>query len=431
MERMRIMDSRRTGENRSMRVLFVVKEYIPKPIPPGLCVMKVQKALLERGVQSDVLMAGDKEGLYCTIETGDVYSIKSEITFEKKREGIINFLKFHIPMLITWPVPSIKKVNDYRRMIAKLNSERHYDAIIGTMFPPDVCIACSVFDHFFLYELDSLINNPMYKEGFKKYLRHRLYYLEQKLFDRAELIIHLNNNKKFYSKEKYSMYSDKSVYTDIPELTDKSDSNDVGIIDNNFLQEMSEDEIVMVYSGHLSKEYRSPSNLIKLIKGVSKSINLKCLFFSRGDCEDDLRKAEKETNGVIKRMGYVSQEELTRYTHRADFLLDIGNRLCGEDYSLPSKVIYYMAIGKPIIHMNGINDSAIAYLEKYGLAFNVSEEKSQEEIFKEVLEFIKNNKGRKIPFKDVAEKFPQNTPVYTADLIINQIKKRTVQSLIM
>ena len=49
-----------------MRVLFVVKEYLPKPTPPGLCVMNVRRALFSRGVQSDVLMVGDREGSYCS-----------------------------------------------------------------------------------------------------------------------------------------------------------------------------------------------------------------------------------------------------------------------------------------------------------------------------------------------------------------------------
>jgi hypothetical protein len=407
-----------------MRVLFVVKEYLPKPTPPGLCVMNVQKALLAKGVQSDVLMVGEEEGFYKTLETGDVFCIKSGIRFEKKKESLIDYLKVHLPMVITWPIPSTKRVNDYRRMIQKLNEEKHYDAIIGTMFPPDVCVACSYFDHFFLYELDSLINNPMYKSGLKKHLGHRLKRVERRLFNSAEFIIHLNNNKLFYSKERYNKYSAKSVYTDIPELTRVASLEDNQNLENGFTKENKENQIVMVYSGHLSKDYRSPTKLISLIKAMSETINISCLFFSRGDCEDELRQAEIDTNGIIKRMGYVSQEELSKYTHKADFLLDIGNRLSGEDYSLPSKVICYMAMGKPIIHINGVNDSAIKYLEKYGLAINISEESDIKDAAKQTIKFINSNRGKIIPFDEVAEKFPQNTPEYTAELIISQIQNR-------
>lgn len=175
-----------------MRVLFVVKEYLPKPTPPGLCVMNIQRALLDKGVQSDVLMVGDEEKIYCSNEFGIVYSIKSGVRFEKGKDGIVSYLKTRLPMIFTWPVPSVKRVKDYRRVIQRLNQKNEYDAIIGTMFPPDVCVACSSFEHFFYYELDSLINNPVYKQGGKRYFQHRLIILEKFLFSKAEVIIHLN-----------------------------------------------------------------------------------------------------------------------------------------------------------------------------------------------------------------------------------------------
>ena len=403
-----------------MKVLFVTKEYLPKPTPPGLCIMHLRKALFDRDVQSDVLMVGDSEGLYCHEDCGDVYSVKSGISFEKKKENVISYLKVRIPMLFTWPVPSLKRVKDYRRVIEELDSHSHYDAIIGTMFPPDVCVACSAFNHFFYYELDSLINNPMYKTGFKKFMGHRLTKLEKRLFDSAELIIHLNNNRIFYGKESYKEYNSKSVYSDIPYLIEPDCDKD--LIRMNV--DIRDDQVLMVYAGHLSSDYRPPFKTVDLIKQISKHIDVKCLFFSRGDCEDALRQAEIETNGIICRMGYVSQETLSAYINRADFLLDIGNILSGEDYSLPSKVIDYMATGKPIIHMDGENDSAIPYLEKYGLAINVPDNFDEAYVEKNVMRFILENRGRTLQFKEVAKKFPQNLPEYTADIIIDAINKR-------
>lgn len=413
-----------------MRVLFVYKEYLPKPTPGGLCIMNVQKALYDRGVLSDVIMAGEQEGLYATNEYGEIYSIRADLHFEKKRVNLLRYIWTRVPMLLTWPVPSSKRVNDYRRMIKQNDEKKHYDAIIGVMFPPDVCVACSSFEHFFLYELDSLINNPMYKVGIKKYLTSRLVHLEKRLFDKAELIIHLNNNQKFYNKEKYTKYADKSVYSDIPNLVRNTAQVGTGAIESIDNSVVANDQLLMVYSGHLSKDYRSPTQLIELLKCISKERNVKCLFFSRGDCEDELRTAEAETNGVIKRMGYVSQDELRKYLDRADFLLDIGNCLSGEDYSVPSKIFGYMSEGKPIIHINGVNDSAIQYLEKYGLAINIGRETNIVEAAKDTVLFMDRNKDKRINFVDIAELFPQSTPEYTADLIIRQINKREKNDLV-
>ena len=41
-----------------------------------------------------------------------------------------------------------------------------------------------------------------------------------------------------------------------------------------------------------------------------------------------------------------------------------------------------------------------------------------------VLKFIEESRGKIKDFSEVAAKFPQNTPEYTAELIIDAIKKR-------
>lgn len=406
-----------------MRILFVVKEFLPKPTPNGLCVMNIRNALFTYGVYSDVIMVGNQDGLYCSDEMGKIYSLKTDVSFEKKHEKVFNYIKTRIPMLFTWPIPSYSRVRKYRDLITETNEENHYDAIIGTMFPPDVCLACSKFEHFIMYELDSMVNNPMYKIGIKKYLHTRLTRLEKKLFCRAELIIHLNNNRMFYNKDKYERYFDKFVYSDIPNLVP---DNQVSSIKNavETISNIDDDQLLLVYSGYLSKDFRAPTRLIEIVERLAEIKDIKCLFFSRGDCEDELREAELRTGGIIKRMGYVTQNELKKYLARADFLLDIGNNLSGEDYSVPSKVFSYMSEGKPIIHMNGVNDSAIQYLEKYGLALMVNKDVDDEESVNEIVHFIEENKGKHVVYSEVRQLFPQNTPEYTANLIIDQIKNR-------
>lgn len=180
---------------------------------------------------------------------------------------------------------------------------------------------------------------------------------------------------------------------------------------------------MMVYCGLLSRDYRPPYRLIDLVREMSKSLDIECLFFSRGDCEDTLREAEEKTNGIIKRMGYVSQDVLEEYLVKADFLLDIGNHLSGDDYSLPSKVVEYISSGKPIIHMNGVNDSAIEYLEKYGHSVNVPDGDIKDEVVEAVVKFVLETKGKRKDFSEIIELFPQNTPQYTAEIILDAINK--------
>lgn len=401
-----------------MRVLFAIKEYLPMPTPPGLCIMHVQKVLLERGIQSDVIMAGNKTGFWSSNEYGKIFTIKSDITFEYNINNKIKYYISQLPRLFIWPISSKKAIRDYYRIIKLLNNRYGYDAIIGTPFPIDACIACSAFTHFFYYELDSLINNPVYKHGLKRFLSFRLKRLERDFFKRAELVIHLEQNREFYERDNYKEYKDKFAFSDIPYLINSN------INEKKETSDLHGKKITMIYTGLLNMDYRPPNELIRLLKQIAERVEIECFFFSRGDCEDILRQAEIETKGLIKRMGYVSQDTLSEYKEKADFLLDIGNRLSGDDHSLPSKVIEYIALGKPIIHINGTNDSAIEYLDKYGNAINIPYDFSREYVDNTVMPFIQRNRGVKINFSEVVKLFPRNTPAYTADIIAGAIISR-------
>ena len=147
-------------------------------------------------------------------------------------------------------------------------------------------------------------------------------------------------------------------------------------------------------------------------------LDIICDFYSRGNCEDILTEAEKRTNGIINAKGYVTQAEVVRIQNKTDFLLSIGNKLTGEDKSLPSKILEYIAIGKPIIHVyGGKNDSAVKYLERYGLACIINSDDEMDFNVNKLIRFITENKGKCVPFDKVMALFPENTPDYTAEII--------------
>ena len=117
-------------------------------------------------------------------------------------------------------------------------------------------------------------------------------------------------------------------------------------------------------------------------------------------------------------MGYVNPDQLLQVQNQTDFLLSIGNHLTGDDMSLPSKVLEYIAIGKPIIHVfGGPNDSAVDYLEKYGLSCIIYPDDDFNENVQKVLNYIDCEKGKEISYNTVKALFPENTPGYTAKQI--------------
>ena len=101
-----------------------------------------------------------------------------------------------------------------------------------------------------------------------------------------------------------------------------------------------------------------------------------------------------------------------------DVLVSIGNHLTGTDYSLPSKIIEYIAMGQPILHTyGGSNDSVIEYLDKYELGCVVYPDDDLMKNVEKVRDFIRNTKGKHVPFDEVKRVYYHNSPDYTAGII--------------
>lgn len=398
-----------------MKVLFVTSIYLPEPTPPGVCIMNIQGELLKKGVGSDVLMLGENYGEYGNTEFGKAYSIKADMQsynqnykVEKKRRYIQCLKSF-----LSWPITNYKYVTQYKNYISELDSINNYEAIIATVLPLDAAFAAAkvTSEKLIVYELDAISNNPMYKMGIKKFLRHRALFCERFLFDHSKMILHLENNRNHFENKRYERYKKKFQYVDIPNLV-KRDCADI----------KSGKKIVLVYTGKLYKSFRSPEYIADLVSKLPNFSDIVFEFYSRGDCDSVLKAFERKTEGQIVNKGYVSQEELDGVFARADFLVDIGNNLSGEDKSLPSKVFEYMSIGKPIIHIDGgENDIVKDYLDKYSLYINLSKDNNEKDNISKLYSFICKNKGVKIEYDEICGKFEKNCPKYTADCIYDSI----------
>ncbi len=316
----------------------------------------------------------------------------------------------------TWPVRNPFQLIKTKRIIKQLEAVNSYSAIIGVMLPIEPALAAMSFQNSIIYELDGLTCNPDYRKGIKKYLQHRVRILEKEIFKKAGLIIHLKCNKEWFESCKYRKFASKFVYSDIPNLIQ---IKAYGENNNSFLEL---DKVRLVYAGALSKNYRSPIYMIKLLKNIAKKLNIEVFFYSHGDFQQLVKQEEIETNEVIKLMDQVPPDVLESKLMKMDFLLSIGNSLTGNDRSLPSKIITYISTGKPIIHIAGNqNDSAIPYLEKYHLALIINPNDYFDDNVNEVNNFISKHRGESVSFDEIYKMFPENTPEYTADIIIDYI----------
>lgn len=400
-----------------MRILFVLKQYYPRPTPPGICVQKLQECFLRRGINSDVLMQGEKEGFVISSEYGNVYSI-NEISFDfdqTKRDSINNLLRKY-RLIKSWPC-DVGEVEKYITEIKRLDDMYSYDAIIGVCLPTATAYSAVQVPKGYVYELDSITNNPELSRGIRKLLRYRLIKIENHIFSKANHIFYVKHNEQYYLHTRYNKYRNKMTVVDIPLLirNNKRESE----LESSSSKENNITE--MIYAGGLFKEYRNPQYLLELLEKLSLSHNFRCRFYSRGDCEDLIGQAAKK-NKSIEQCGYVEREIIEQAIQKSDLLISLGNKLKGEDRSLPSKVIEYMASGRAILHIDsGETDTAVAYLKKYELALILNSLDPLEYNIKQLQEFLIKTKEKVLEFDAVKSVFKMNTPDYTVDKMLEVI----------
>lgn len=396
---------------KNMRFLFVVDEYRPKTSANTVCVQNLQRALQEAGISTDIICYGDTTGVSYASEFGDVYTVSY-----KHREGLLRKLQFFKNVFI-WPLRSIRRIYSYYIGIKTMTKKHTYDAIVGVMRPVEGAVACSFFDNFILYELDSIGNNSENLYDIRKYIKYRTYILEQYLYGKAIRVYHMRSHESFYSNKRYERFRYKSAFLDLPGLSLRYKNNEPQVTNNH-------DFINIVYTGNLWQSIRSPKYFIDLIEQVQKYIAKKIIinFYSQGDCGNILKDAVAK--GLAIDNGYVNNSEIPAIFNSSDFLLNIGNSFGEKVTSFPSKTIEYIATGKPIIHIDGgENDSATEYVKRYPNSIIIHPTDDCESNIQKLANFIKSNYGKEVSFEDVKGLFYTNTPEYTIDNFIKAIGK--------
>jgi thiamine pyrophosphate-dependent acetolactate synthase large subunit-like protein len=108
----------------------------------------------------------------------------------------------------------------------------------------------------------------------------------------------------------------------------------------------------------------------------------------------------------------VPQKDIEKITAEADILLSVGNK--DSDF-LPSKILSYIATGKPIIHYYfDESDVSLPYLKKYNNSLLICMSELHDEVTKKIKEFIDTASTLQMSFSQIASAFAENTPKYTS-----------------
>lgn len=396
-----------------MKILCLVDKYYPDASANTVCCENIMEYFKAQGHQVDFFAIKNdetdadfsvyngsnviKEGTYITKmmqKYGEKYNAKIWMDFPwffRKFHGFVRKLqilfKRNTTQFISMDLLSPKKI--YKKIL-KIND--HYDCLFTFSMPfalnviGEKLMKYGLADRWYPVFLDSFVYNDCL---FKNKIDYRKK-VAQRILKNADHIFMVEGIKRWNLKHDYNpYYHDKTTEILIPTL--KKVEMPKSIKDNN--------KTVLVYTGGFYRDIRNPEKMFDIISKIQKDCEFK--VYSRG-CEDIVeRKKELFQKESLLIGGYISHEQCLHEIANADFLVNLGNTM---KHQMPSKILEYVGMGKPIINFYFIKeDMCLPILEKYPLVININlNDYSQDDIDK-LIEFIKMNKGKALSYEEATQ----------------------------
>lgn len=420
------------------KILIITSSYYPKISATGICADKVADELKTKGYEIHIICPKKLgESNDEIIQNNHVHRVEMPLSLKIRCYGEMSntlirriiykassaFL--HIKLFLYLPLfPMISWLYIWRQYIlAKgLYKENHYEGLIATYVSLEAIIVGALIKKKFskvkfgIYMLDSLSNALQGRILPKKFVDKKGWQWEKRLYRYADKIYIMKCHERHHTQRKYEVFGNKIDILDFPLLAPPPMQKTYDI--DSFTTK--DKQCSIVYMGLLDKNYRNPQYACEVFSMLRQN-DCTLSFYSRGNAEAIIEKYAAETNGKIKRQGFVDHCEAVIVMNEAQVLMSIGN---ASSEMVPSKIFECMAAGKPIIHFySDDNDSSLSYYARYPLAITIKQDFSKvQNSADRVKKFIEENSNKSLQFEEVKKIFPLNTPEYTAnrfDLMIN------------
>ena len=388
----------------------------------GLCARSVRDALCKLGHHVTVICyASHQEGAGepDVIEVGE----KKELRYYGSNIGVrIKSYTDSIRSLFR-PYSDRKLKDAYKTAAVEVMHNKKIDMIVAFYFPLETLIAASELKAEYpdiktvTYELDSMgdgISKNSALEGMKtKVFEHYV----DRLYSHIDQIIVMRAHEAFW-RQTHERHLRKVQIADIPMILMDTGPKGEIVCERDYFE--------CIYAGLLDTNYRNPQYFLMLLSEINRdAIFLKAHFYSKGDCEETLKEVEEKT-GYLKTHGYVSKEILDCASERTSCFISLGN---ANSKSVPSKIFSYISKVKPIIHLSTQeNDVCIDYFSRYPLALVLREGDGLEENAEKIRRFLANCAERTVEVKGITETFRENTPSFSANLIVSAAISQTDSS---
>lgn len=263
-----------------------------------------------------------------------------------------------------------------------------------------------------IYNIDTISDIPFPKidKPIAGILAQKALKWENEAFSQADVIVNLKCHENHFRKKQYKEYHSKMLFQDIPMLVRPSTGADINRTSGGR-------QANLVYAGSFYRQLREPSLLLDLFDNDIFFDYTLQIFTSKSYC-NIIRHLTGHNNHIVT-CDYMNADELEKVIINTDFLVSLGNK---QSNMFPSKIVSYVAYGKPIIHIYQDDmDPVPGYLEQYPdkLLVDIRDELSANR--QKVAEYIKN-KHRLIPWEGIYSIYMGSTPDYNTKQITNKIK---------
>lgn len=249
-----------------------------------------------------------------------------------------------------------------------------------------------------LYQVDPCASNEEYPAS----LRNELSEFEKELYRFSDRIL----TTPILLREAQQKYADEVVRKitamEFPNVVPKAvvQSNDKTTVRK------------CLYTGSLYSNIRDPEYTFRLFFHLDSQIRLEIVG---GISAEDKAKCKKYE---VTAHGLKTLQETRDEIEKAHILVNIGNSMLNQ---VPSKLFEYISYGKPIVNIcKNRNCSTLPYLENYPYALNLFEEENLiEEQRAKLIQFVKENANKSVPFDQIQKKYESCTPQYCARQMMN------------
>ncbi len=153
-------------------------------------------------------------------------------------------------------------------------------------------------------------------------------------------------------------------------------------------------KICLVFAGTLYQSIRNPSALLEFFRkllSTSLAAQLELHFYGVvNDCHPCFNDYNDLIDSKLFMHGLVPRAQAVRAMQKATVLVNLGN---STSYQLPSKVVEYVMVGKPVLNVTTLDlDSSQSFFSNFGGVCNVTERAliSDAGEFERVKRFIEN-----------------------------------------